>query len=84
MWTTQYCKLLVKRHSMRMPLSKHLEMFLFAKDDGSVEYALQKVRHYLVAATAKDCSIMISIKPQQTLLEASRLACKTVNLSFVD
>ncbi|XP_062520687.1 inositol-pentakisphosphate 2-kinase-like isoform X2 [Corticium candelabrum] len=62
-----------KRWGIDVPVS-HVDQnaALASSDDGSVEYALQKVRHYLVAATAKDCSIMISIKPRQTIANACR------------
>ncbi|XP_028680114.1 inositol-pentakisphosphate 2-kinase isoform X1 [Erpetoichthys calabaricus] len=33
------------------------------EDDGTVEYAVQKVHQYRVAMTAKDCSIMIAFSP---------------------
>ncbi|KAG7278240.1 hypothetical protein CRUP_012736 [Coryphaenoides rupestris] len=38
-----------------------------AEDDGSIEYAVAKVQQYRVAMTAKDCSIMDSVRRQQRL-----------------
>lgn len=72
------------RWGIDTPVSHVDYTVLQTADDGSVEYALQKIRHYLVAATAKDCSIMISIKPHQTRLEASRELRFSYSIAVVD